>query len=735
MKYSFLKVLFWISCLLLVACKDEEADAPLSLSVEKIVAGHEVAEEALMVSTDGDWTAKVVTGDWCKLSPSAGTGVTLVKVQLEENNSGKVRETEIEVSAGNQVKRVNVIQNFEDLLSLSAPSFLVLSDQTTQKLTLTASSHWSLVETLPEWIQLDKLSGEAGEQVLNLTILKNPNADERSCTLNFKLDNTTKVTPLVIRQLGIYGSPTQRDSVALACIFNNFGDDLIAPGQTETSKVLFKKKFWTGPMKDWKGVTTEIINGAERVVGLELNSVVNDPALNMSPWCAGNAMPTEIGYLTELTTLDCSNVWIFGNLPAEICKLTKLTNLKLHNNNFSGSLPAELGALKELVTLDLSNNTFTGDLPKSIGELTNLKTLILSFNRFSQITDVFGNLKELVTFDVQNQMIVTTDPDGGVLPGPGLASSQRKSFSKGRANGGIDPIVERHFPQSLVGLPKLEKIFVNYCNMIGELPTGIGQNSYLTHFLAYGNKFTGTIPTSFGNLGYLQALNLSGNQLTGSIPVELCKCLKLTILILSDNLLDGTIPIKFADIDLLSELDLSNNKLTGAFPAGLCNVNLVSLNLSGNKGLTGELPEAIKNMGKLETLILSGCSFTSIPNTISSITLLSVFDMRGNQLTALPGNITNLYKLWMFDVRNNNIEGSIPSFKSSLLSTLLLSGNRFSGAIPDVILKHDNASGWNFHEDICPQQAGYVITNCPPSKHDPAYDPELPSAGGGGILG
>ena len=85
--------------------------------------------------------------------------------------------------------------------------------------------------------------------------------------------------------------------------------------------------------------------------------------INLEDAQLSGEIPSELGNLTNLTTLNLSNNELSGEIPSELGNLTNLTTLNLSNNELSGEIPAELGNLTNLTTLNLSNNELIGYIP------------------------------------------------------------------------------------------------------------------------------------------------------------------------------------------------------------------------------------------------------------------------------------------------------------------------------------------------------------------------------------
>ncbi|KAK3412011.1 hypothetical protein EUGRSUZ_I00762 [Eucalyptus grandis] len=135
----------------------------------------------------------------------------------------------------------------------------------------------------------------------------------------------------------------------------------------------------------WAGVTCGGAAGddttASRVVGLSLRG----------SRLAGS-IPSDMGMLRYLRTLDLSNNSLNGTLPDTLFGAAELRVLDLSDNRVEGPIPPAVGMLGNLQQLNLSNNALTGSLPANLTALPNLTVVSLKNNYLTGIVvgDIAG---------------------------------------------------------------------------------------------------------------------------------------------------------------------------------------------------------------------------------------------------------------------------------------------------------------------------------------------------------
>jgi Leucine-rich repeat (LRR) protein len=88
------------------------------------------------------------------------------------------------------------------------------------------------------------------------------------------------------------------------------------------------------------------------------------------------SIPESFGSWSNLETLVIGETTLLaGTIPTELGLLTKLTTLNLKWTNRQGTLPNEYSKLTNLMTLDFSyNSAITGTIPSYYSQMTSLST-------------------------------------------------------------------------------------------------------------------------------------------------------------------------------------------------------------------------------------------------------------------------------------------------------------------------------------------------------------------------
>ncbi|MGL4994112.1 MAG: BACON domain-containing protein [Bacteroidales bacterium] len=714
-KFQTVMLLLFTVAILFTGCKE---DTFVSSSVQEIKFTADGGQELLRISASGSWEVNS-NQEWCTLSAHTGSGDASIRVSVDPNNDLEGREAYIDIKSGSEKTRVAIVQDGHEYIALSTERTVVANVAGSVKLSIEASAAWEVTKD-SEWISSISPSEGSGNSEVTINFSENTQDDNRVAQLTFKIKGTSSQTVFTLEQLSIHGNARQRDSIALEAFAAN-------------CLTINREKLWnrSNPINRWAGITTKVVSGDLRVSEINLASLMTSEDGEATPGIVGSHLPSELQFLTELTSLQISSFNLGGEIPSFLGKLTKLTTLNLSSNVFEGTLPAELAQLTNLRVLNISANYLSGDLPNFIGDLTSLTDLNISINNFQRIPDNFARLVNLTKLNMSGLGQI---PDLEEVP---------LRLCKSKVNVKSDSF-ERDFPVTITYLSKLESLRMHSSNFKGSIPSTISNMQSLGEFVAYNNKLSGSIPASIQYATKIQVLNLSQNQLSGSIPEGLSALSQyLLTLNLSENQLSGELPSDFADLYCTS-WNLSDNNLTGNVDAIFNRGWAIEVYLNNNN-FSGSVPESLGAAKNIERLHLSNNNFTSLPDGIFDLTSLHDLRVDNNKITQINPNIQYLSRLSILHLHNNEITGEIPSFLGNInrLSNLTLSGNRFIGEVPQSLIALSDKNGAPTAEgswspspldwsQICPQQDGYGVDY--PSGYNPdqgngELDGEIPSIG------
>jgi len=286
-------------------------------------------------------------------------------------------------------------------------------------------------------------------------------------------------------------------------------------------------------------------------------------------------------------------------------------------------------------------------------------------------------------------------------------------------------------PSEIGNLNNLALLYLYKNQLNGIIPSEIGNLNELVDLSLYTNQLTGSIPPELGNLTNLKALRLSSNQLSGNIAPELGNLVNLEELSLADNQLTGSIPPELGELAELRHLILGFNQLSGSIPPELGNLSSIRQLFMFENDLSGSIPPELGNIETLERLSINSNQLSGeIPTELGSLSNLKGLHLGINQLTGnIPAELGNAIKLEYINLSSNQLSGRIPPEFSSLnsLEQLYLHYNQLSGCYhPDLadiciqINSHPNTSyisiGNNFDapwEDFCLNGAGSCDGSAP----------------------
>ncbi len=234
------------------------------------------------------------------------------------------------------------------------------------------------------------------------------------------------------------------------------------------------------------------------------------------------------------------------------------------------------------------------------------------------------------------------------------------------------------------------RVDIDNNNLVGALPTNLGDLTYLEDLYLYANGLTGSIPSSIGSLTSMDTLSLYNNSLSGSLPTEIGNLTSLVSAFLNNNDLSGSLPASLGNLPVLMNLQLTNNDFTGSIPPELGNLTALKYINLGNNPLTGSIPPELGNITTLQSLGLSYTNVSgSIPPELGNLTLMNDFRLGYSNFSGnIPSELGNFTSAHTIQLSGNNLSGSVPAEFGNLASLINLHINSnplLSGSLPQEL--------------------------------------------------
>ena len=425
-------------------------------------------------------------------------------------------------------------------------------------------------------------------------------------------------------------------------------------------------------------------------------------------------IPSEIGLLQNLHSLELSENSFSGALPAQFFTLSKLERFHIHqvDGQLSGPLPP-FDSFPHLHELSLDSNKFSGPIPPTfLSGVTNKTRATMISMTYNELTgpvpallDSFDDLDihlegnqinavPSVLCDnakwMDGEVGLLSNSCDAILCPPQTYNLYGKASSKLNAACQACPS-STFFGSTTCGAdnnPNPEKTILD--NLYSQ--TG-GR-----YWRKNANWTTPGIPichregvTCAGNAdgdSGVSELRFNTFGLKGMVPSEIFTLPSLRLLGLSDNEID----VKFGMIDQatsLRTLQLSNTKVSNLENLQKVPATMTELHLANNH-ISGTFPTEILSLTGLVALFMSGNEISgTIPTEIAGMTSLHQVFMAKNDLTGLvPSELGTLVNLQRIDFADNYLSGNLPVelMNIAALEALLLNSQRSDNKLGGPLL-------------------------------------------------
>jgi hypothetical protein len=304
------------------------------------------------LSSEASWLSWEITGNQVKLiataNPETGERTGLVTVNADSPVFNKT---------------ITITQKGTIEFEIDKKNLLLAKEGSTQVVTIETNQVWTHeISNNTTWFTVVRDGGK-----LTVTAPKN-NFVELSGTITITYGFTKVV--IDVKQTGI-AIGNELDKQVLIAIYNS----MAGANWTGTKWNINAPLDAATVATNWSGVTLAKVNNVDRV-----------RALNLASRNLKGPIPPEIGFLSEVVTIDMNNnnQQLTGTIPKTMGNLANLTALTLSRSGLTGTIPVEFANLTKLTSLWMHSSNFTGPIPANVfNKMPNLGSIELRMNNFT----------------------------------------------------------------------------------------------------------------------------------------------------------------------------------------------------------------------------------------------------------------------------------------------------------------------------------------------------------------
>ncbi|GBG88046.1 hypothetical protein CBR_g46415 [Chara braunii] len=241
-------------------------------------------------------------------------------------------------------------------------------------------------------------------------------------------------------------------------------------------------------------------------------AIDSEPDANCNSEVRDRAVPSILGQLTGLHSVELHGFQLLQRVPDEIGYLAKLAKLVIDGSPLV-ALPSSIGCLSSLTWLEIRSSKLEL-IPDEIGNLKRLMHLAITSARLSTLPSTVQDLFHLTCFDFSWSLGCVSHIPEGLWESTNLRKLDL-------CHSGLDSL-----PAKIGELVLLEVVNLSFCKQLRSLPAEIGRLVKL-HSLELASMSLTHLPDSISKLLNLTSLDVSNCSQLAELPSGISHLAKL----------------------------------------------------------------------------------------------------------------------------------------------------------------------------------------------------------------